>query len=321
MLENNLFEAAEPAEKPVTVLCLAGATGTGKTRLAVELSRYAPCEIINADSRQLYADFPILSAQPGQEELAQTPHHLYGILKSDQKCNSMNWASMAAREANKIASHGHMPVFVGGTGFYFETLLKGLSPMPTIDSEISSGIWEDMNKYGALKMYEKLLLIDPEYATTIHPHDKQRIGRALEVWAASGRKFSWWRNLPPQKPEVNGILLVLDTAINEITPLLLKRIDQMLANGALEEVKVAKNNCPNISSPGWSCIGGRQCLDYLDGKSTLADLRDSWLADTRAYAKRQITWFRARGYAKWLKPEKFLAYALKLIDSQRSPQL
>lgn len=304
----------QKSEAPV-VLCLAGATGTGKTKLAIELSRHVPCEIINADSRQLYADFPVLSAQPSQDELRQTPHHLYGILKSSQKCNAKNWAEMAATEARKIVMRGHLPVIVGGTGFYFEALLKGLSPMPPISQTTSLNVLAEMEQSGSLKMYEKLLRIDPEYAKIIHPHDRQRISRALEVHAESGRTFSWWRKQAPLKPQVRGTLFVLDRPLDDISPGLLKRIDQMMTAGAMEEIAAAKKKCLDIDAPGWSCIGSRLCLKYLAGELTMAALRKNWHSDTRSYAKRQITWFRSRKYANWVTPEKFVEKALTLLSA------
>lgn len=314
MQKNDSQAGRDSSENPF-VLCLAGATGTGKTKLAIALSKHLPCEIINADSRQLYADFPVLSAQPSEDELGQATHHLYGILKGDQKCNAMNWAAMAAREARKIVFRGHLPLIVGGTGFYFETLLKGLSPMPAISQATSLKIMTEMEQSGTLKMYDKLLQIDPEYARIIHPHDRQRISRALEVQEESGQTFSWWRRQAPQKPQVKGALFVLDKPLDDISPGLLKRIDQMLAAGALDEVATAKKKCPDTGAPGWSCIGSQHCLKYLAGDIAISDLRKKWHADTRSYAKRQITWFRARKYATWVKPEKFIEKALAFLSS------
>ena len=309
----NLPNSFSGAPEPAPVIALAGPTGSGKTALALALCERAQCEIINADSRQLYADFPVISAQPTREEQSRASHHLYGFLSLEQKYDAMKWAREAALRAREIWSRGRAPVLVGGTGFYFHTLFCGISPMPIIDREIAGPIWEEMKISGPLKAYENLREIDPAYAASIHPHDRQRIGRALEVCLSSGKTFSWWRARPLCGQFATGPLFVLKTTLAEIVPNLKRRIELMLAAGAAEEARSAWQKERDLSLPGWSCIGARECLAMEQGKITPEIAKGNWLRDTRAYAKRQITWFRSRKNAIFIEPGEFVDRALAFL--------
>lgn len=301
-----------PADLPHAI-CLAGPTGSGKTALAIELAKRVPCEIINADSRQLYADFPIISAQPEDCEKENIPHHLYGFLASQQKCDAMSWTRMAAEKARQIWKKGKLPLLVGGTGFYFETFLNGLSPMPAIPPSISLALSARMEQYGPATLYNELETLDPEYRAIIHPNDRQRILRAHEVLAASGKTFSWWRRQPLQGRAARGALFVLNYPLIRLEPRLLRRIELMLEKGALDETAEALKQCPNVNSPGWSCIGAHECLMLLKSECSKKDAITNWHAATRAYAKRQITWFRHRANTLFMEPDQFIDKALRYL--------
>lgn len=281
-------------ENPLFVICLAGPTGAGKTALALELAARMNCEIINADSRQLYADFPIITAQPTDEERTAAAHHLYGFLPTSQKSNACFWAETAAAKAAEIAARGAIPLLVGGTGLYFQALLHGMSPIPPIPLEISRHWRQRILEDGPEQAHALLAGIDPAYAAKIHPHDRQRVQRALEVHGATGKNLSWWHargNLPPF---ASGPLFMLDFRLDELSSRLLGRIDQMIANSALDEARHAWEKCPDAHAPGWTGIGCAEILSFLQGKISMDECRRLWHANTRAYAKRQLTWFKAR---------------------------
>lgn len=276
------------------IICLAGPTASGKTTLALTLARELGCEIINADSRQIYSDFPIITAQPEESEKLQAPHHLYGFLETNDKLNACSWARLAHSRACEIISRGRLPLVVGGSGFYFQALLEGLPDIPPIDPAITTHYSRQIAVFGSVAMHSRLEKIDPAYAAKIHPHDKQRVERALAVYSSTGKTFSWWHEHSKPMALANGPLFVLDSSLGELEPVFSRRIDKMEKLGAKEEIARAWKKCPDSSAPGWSGIGCREALAYLQGQCGWEDWRGKWLANTRAYAKRQITWFRGR---------------------------
>ncbi|MBR3663150.1 MAG: tRNA (adenosine(37)-N6)-dimethylallyltransferase MiaA [Desulfovibrio sp.] len=283
------------ADQPLPVLCLAGPTGSGKTELALQLSRRLGCEVINTDSRQVYADFPIICAQPRPEELSQCPHHLYGKLKIEEKISAGQWCSMAEDCIREVLRRGHVPLLVGGTGMYFHTLLHGMAPIPAIDPRLRAQLEARVESEGPEKLHAELGAIDPDYAIRIHPHDRQRIVRALEVAAQTGHTLSWWHAQKSlQSPRAQGPLFVFQAPMTWLEPRLKRRIDQMLEMGALEEAQKAYTLCADGEAPGWSAIGCAELLAFLQGRLSFENCLALWYQNTRAYAKRQNTWFRGR---------------------------
>lgn len=282
------------------VVCVAGPTGSGKTGLALKLARIFPCEIVNADSRQVYSDFPIITAQPTASEKQVVNHLLYGFLPTNCKMSAGEWQRLALNCCNEITARGHIPLLVGGTGFYFDALLSGIAAIPPVRPEISLALEKRANSEGIQNLYEELLRLDSAYAQKINPHDRQRILRSLEVIQATGRTFSWWHQHGATSPKARGPLLTLAVSLENLTPLLDKRIGEMLAMGAIEEAEKALMLCPDASAPGWSGIGCAELFSFLRGEISLSECRRSWLARTRAYAKRQLTWFRGRKNALWI---------------------
>lgn len=297
--------ASAPA--PCPVICLAGPTGAGKTALALHLAHELGGEIINADSRQVYADFPLITAQPSPEERARAPHHLYGFLPTEQKISAGRWADMAAAKAREVRALGRVPLLVGGTGLYFQALLRGMAAIPPIAPEIVRGLSARLAERGPEALHAELARHDPAYAARIHPRDRQRILRALEVLEGTGQTFSWWHANAMSRPACVGPLFVLDAPLSWLAPRLARRLEAMLDAGAVEEARAALACSPAAAKgrrlPGWSGIGCAELLDHLTGRTALPECRARWLANTRAYAKRQLTWFRARSEAVFVPAE------------------
>ena len=228
---------------PLPVICLAGPTGCGKTAAALALAEALGGEVINADSRQVYSDFPLITAQPSPEEQACCPHHLYGFLPTEQKISAGRWADQAVAEAKAVLARGHVPLLVGGTGLYFQGLLHGIAEIPAIDPAITAALTARLAEEGPAALHAELAAKDPAYAARIHPNDRQRIVRALEVLAGTGHTFSWWHEHGMPEPPCAGPLLVLDMELDALTPRLARRIDLMLEQGALDEARAARRRC------------------------------------------------------------------------------
>jgi tRNA dimethylallyltransferase len=309
------------AERPFLLPCIAGATGTGKSEVASALADVLPVGIINADSRQVYADFPLITAQPGRAEREGCPHRLYGFLPTREKLGAGAYARPAEECIGEERAAGRVPILVGGTGLYFRALLEGIAPIPGTPAEISARILERCRNEGSRKLHAQLEGLDPDYARKIHPHDRQRVCRALEVIEHTGMRFSWWHARPvPPKP-FRALKIGLALPPPELEKRLERRIDGMLAGGAVEEARAALERCPDPHAPGWSGIGCAELFRHLSGELSLEQCRALWLKNTRAYAKRQNTWFSADKEIRFFRPEAkgeiadFVAAALEAFQS------
>ena len=293
----------ETSSAPLPVICLAGPTGSGKTAAALAMAELLDGEVVNADSRQVYADFPLITAQPSPQERACCPHHLYGFLPAEKKISAGRWAEAAVTLVRDILARGKTPLLVGGTGLYFQALLRGMAEIPPVDPQLTALLTDRVAAEGSARLHAELRGLDPDYAAKIHPNDRQRIIRALEVRQGTGRSFSWWHSNAASSPLCVGPLLTLDASLAWLEPRLARRLDLMLENGAMDEARAAMSRCADPAAPGWSGIGCAEALAHLQGRLSAQDCRLQWLRNTRAYAKRQLTWFRARPEAVWLPPD------------------
>ncbi|MCL1916368.1 MAG: tRNA (adenosine(37)-N6)-dimethylallyltransferase MiaA [Desulfovibrionaceae bacterium] len=297
---------SEKTRPPIPkILCLAGPTGSGKSRIAARLGELLGGTVINADSRQVYADFPIITAQPGETERGLCPHLLYGFLDCREKISAGHYFRLARPRLEEELAAGRLPILTGGTGLYFRALLSGLADIPQVDAEIRRKWQERCAILGSPELHRELSALDPEYAGKIHPHDRQRITRALEVREATGRPLSWWLRNRTKSPGLACLYLGLELNLAELEPLLRGRIETMLDNGGLEEARQALERCPDPSAPGWSGIGCAELYRFLTGELVLDEAKELWIKNTRAYAKRQLTWFRAEKAIIRRRPEDF----------------
>ncbi len=280
------------------VICLVGPTGVGKSAIALRLAEEFSGEIINADSRQVFEAFPIITAQPSQEEQAACPHHLYGFLKTDARFSAGAWGERALAHIGQTA----FPLLVGGTGLYLRALFDGIVDIPPVPEDILARLTELCRIEGSLALHRKLNEIDPAYAFRIHANDRQRIVRALCVYEATGKTFSWWHAQTPPPREADVLRIGLRLPLDTLTPLLAHRIDLMLEAGALDEARCEYGLFPDGTLPGWSGIGCRELHLYLSGVLPLDAARELWIKNTRAYAKRQLTWFNADNRIQWCAP-------------------
>jgi len=282
------------------VVCIAGPTGTGKSAVALRLAAEAGGELINADSRQVYADFPLITAQPGPEEQRRCPHHLYGFLRIAEQINAGQWGRLAAAKIAECAARGSLPIMVGGTGLYIRAMTQGMADIPPVEPAVAQRLEAEYAQHGSQALHARLEKADPAYAASTHARNRQRILRALGVWESTGRTFSWWHGQERKYPRCRVLLLVLRAELRELVPRLEQRISAMLEAGALDEARRALAGCADPKAPGWSGIGCAELYRHLCGELSLEQARALWLGNTRAYAKRQLTWFRGQGDAVWM---------------------
>jgi len=285
------------------IVCILGPTGTGKTAAAIAISRRTPASVINFDSRQVYADFPVITAQPDADEKAACPHLLYGFLPTTEKMTAARFVELAIEKIEEVREEGRLPVLVGGTGLYLKSLLTGIAAIPEIPSDIREDVLTRIAQEGPQALHAELVGIDPDYAAKIHPNDTQRNARAAEVYRATGRNMTWWHTNAEHAPApYNALKIGMQIELNDLEPHLARRIEVMIDRGAVEEARQARDVCSDPDAPGWTGIGCAELLSFLNGQSTLEDAKARWVKNTRAYAKRQITWFRKEEGINWFAP-------------------
>jgi tRNA dimethylallyltransferase len=281
------------------IICLLGPTGTGKSAVAIALAQKFQGEVVNFDSRQVYRDFPVITAQPSQEEQQSCPHHLYGFLDSRERTSVGKFTIQAEECITQIQTRGGLPILVGGTGLYIRSLLQGMAPIPAVPPEIGEKLQQELEEQGLPLLRARLEQEDPVYAAKIHPNDPQRTQRALEVLEATGKPLSWWHDQPTAQSGHNALKVAITTDRKALTEMLARRIKAMLQEGAMEEARQAFTACPDPEAPAWSAIGCAEMLRHIQGEIDLDQARTLWLKRTKAYAKRQMTWFNKEPGIEW----------------------
>ena len=290
-------------QKPF-LLCLMGPTASGKTALAVELVQRFPCEIISVDSAMVYRGLDIGTAKPTPDILRLAPHHLLDIRDPAEIYSAGDFKIDALREINHILAKGKVPLLVGGTMLYFHILQHGLDKLPGQDPFVRAQIQEEASQKGWAALHEKLTTIDPLAAARIHPHDSQRIQRALEVYTLTARPITQQQGhslIPPYTIHK----LILNTPDRScLHERIEKRFLEMLALGFIEEVKNLYQR-PDLSleKPAIRSVGYRQAWEYLSGQLTFEEMKEKAIIATRQLAKRQITWLRRWEGSQWFNSE------------------
>lgn len=295
------------------VILIAGPTASGKSALALRLAERMGGSIINADSMQVYRDFRVLTARPTPEEELRVPHLLYGHVDAAENYSAGRWLADARRALAEVEQAGRLPIFAGGTGLYFRTLIQGLSSMPPVLEAVRAKVRGEAEDVAAAELHARLAARDPATAARLRPSDRQRIIRALEIFEATGRPLVEWQ-ASPGKPLIDpadaiSIFLSVDRA--ELRTRIDTRFDKMLAEGALEEARALAARKLDPALPAMKAHGAPWLMKHLAGEISLAEAAKEAKADTRKYAKRQETWFRHQlPQFSWLAPGEALEEAL-----------
>ena len=284
---------------PKTIL-IAGPTASGKSALALALAERLGGVVINADSMQVYRELSVLTVRPGAADLARAPHVLYGHVPAAEAYSVGRWLDDAAREI--VAAR--VPIVVGGTGLYFEALLNGLSPVPPISPDIRAHWRAEAARLGPERLHAELAARDPAMAARLRPSDPQRVTRALEVLAASGRSLADWQRETgaPLIARETTLCLVITPGREALHARCDARFDAMLSAGALAEAEHMAALALPTERPAMRATGLRELMAHLNGGLTLDAATVLAKASTRQYAKRQMTWIRGR-MADWTRVE------------------
>lgn len=277
------------------VLVIGGPTASGKSGLALGLAEAFDGVIINADSMQIYAGLPRLTAQPAADDLRRAPHRLYNTLAAQDACTSARWRDLALAEIAAAHSGGKLPIIVGGTGFYIKTLLDGISPIPDVPAEYRARALALQKELGNPAFHEELKKRDPATAANLDPFNTQRNVRAWEVLDATGQGLSAWQALPREKPPANlrFITLALLPPRDILYASCNSRFTHMLAAGALDEAKAFQAETDGRTDIALAkALGYPELCAHINGTLSLTEAIEQAQANTRQYAKRQVTWFR-----------------------------
>ena len=280
---------------------LMGPTASGKTGLAIELHKRFPLDIINVDSAQVYRGLDIGSAKPDAATLREAPHRLIDIRDATESYSAAEFRDDALREMKAITVAGRVPLLAGGTMLYFRALEHGLSALPSADAEVRAEIERQADKVGWAAMHEMLRRKDPDAAARIHPNDPQRIQRALEVIALSGRPLSELQREAGRGLDYRLLKIVVCPEPRSVLhERIARRFEAMLEAGFAEELKTLHAR-PDLHPglPSMRAVGYRQGWEWLDGAYGFEEMREKAIAATRQLAKRQLTWLRREDGALW----------------------
>ncbi len=283
------------------VLAVVGPTASGKTALGIALAQRFDGEIISADSMQIYEGLDIATAKPTPEEMQGVPHHLISVIPRDRSFSVAEYAELAKQKIAEVADRGKLPILVGGTGLYVDSLLRGMQFTDEgNDPVLRESLYERAKQEGKESLHAQLLSLDPEAAAAIHPNNLVRVVRALEVCLSSGRKFSEIKAENAAAPSPYDTLLIgLDYEEREVLyERINHRVIKMLESGLLEEARAVWE--AGDSGTAANAIGCKELTDFFENRSSLEACIEKIQQESRRYAKRQLTWFRRNDQIQWL---------------------
>ena len=286
--------------KPLIIL--AGPTAVGKTSLSIRLAKETGGEIISADSMQVYRHMDIGSAKITKEEMEGVPHYLVDVLEPEEEFNVVRFQQMAKEAAERIWEKGKIPLVVGGTGFYIQALLYDIDFTENDGDESYRRQLEQKasDEEGASELYEMLKTVDPKAAQEIHPRNIKRIIRALEFYHQTGKKISEHNETQRQRESpYNYTYFVLTDERSRLYERIDRRVDLMMEQGLLDEVRYLKERGVRKDSTAMQGLGYKELYAYLEGEYPLDEAVRIIKRDTRHFAKRQLTWFKRERDVIW----------------------
>ncbi len=303
------------SKRPLVIIT--GPTASGKTALSIELAKQIGGEIISADSMQVYRHMDIGSAKVTKEEMDGVPHHLIDVLDPSEEFNVVRFQEMARKAMEGIYERGKIPIIAGGTGFYIQALLYDIDFTETDENNsIREELEQKARTEGASVLHAMLKEIDPESAEAIHENNVKRVIRAIEFYRQTGKKISDHNRQEREKSSPYQFLYyVIDLPRELLYSRIEQRVDQMIEQGLVEEVKALQAMGCTRDMVSMQGLGYKEILDYLNGQLTLDEAIYVLKRDTRHFAKRQLTWFRRERDVRWLELGTFAGSRAKMLGA------
>ncbi|MBN2415839.1 tRNA (adenosine(37)-N6)-dimethylallyltransferase MiaA [bacterium] len=282
------------------VIIIVGPTASGKTGLAIDVAEHLSGEIVSADSRQIYRYMDIGTAKPSPEELARIPHHCIDIRDPDEYFSAGEYSRLARGTIDSLHHYGTAAVVAGGSGLYIKALVEGMFSGGGGDRDLRRQLKEEAERKGLSVLYERFRRIDPAGAAKIHPNDKRRIVRALEVFAVSGQPISKLQREKTVPAGFTPLYFGLDWPRDLLYRRIEERAESMMDAGLVREVETLLDMGFHPALNSMNSVGYKEIISYLRGEVSRAGALDLIKRNTRRYAKRQLTWLRSVGAVTWL---------------------
>ena len=322
--KNSLVEYSNQVNemnKPLVVVVL-GPTASGKTSLGIEIAERFGGEIVSADSMQIYENMDIATAKPTPKEQVRVKHHLVGFVPMGEKFSVAKYKEKATHVIDDILSKGKLPVIVGGTGLYIDTLINNTEFLDYQESDIRTKLEERCRKDGIEALLKELAEIDPVTAERLHINDSKRIIRALEVYYSTGKTISEQDKLSHMNESKYRFCIIGLNANNRqyLYDRINLRVDLMMKAGLLEETRAFFNS--DVSATAAQAIGYKELKPYIDSLVSLEEATEKLKMESRRYAKRQLTWFRKNSSINWLyiddlSSDELIDTACRIIENER----
>jgi tRNA dimethylallyltransferase len=301
--------------RPIPVII--GPTAVGKTDLSLSIARELEAEIVGGDSRQVYRFLDIGTAKPSAAQRQMVPHHLIDIVNPDEPLNAARFAQLAWRCIDTIDTRGKLPLVVGGSGLYIRALTDGLFAGPGADPGLRTALEAEAHRLGLQALHDRLAAVDPAAADRVHPHDRVRIIRALEIYTLTGKPISQWQRQwqNPVRPRA-FVLIGLTRDREDLRQRIATRTEAMLQMGLEAEVRRVLAMGYPATLPTLQSVGYGEIVAYLDGRWNLARARELIEGNTWRLVKRQMTWFRRVAGIHWISlTETSEAAAVQMIQN------
>lgn len=287
------------------VIVIAGPTCSGKTALSLMLASQLNSEIISSDSRQVFKYLDIGSAKPSKEELSKVPHHFIDKLYPNQEFNASIFENESLAIINKLHQQNKIPVVAGGSGLYIKALVDGIFDAASSDENYREELKRDMELYGKEYLYNKLKELDPVSAGKMLPQNWKRVMRALEAFHVTGKPIWKAQQQHTRNIDIDFLQYGLDWDRSVLYANIEKRVDDMIEAGLIEEVEHILSLGYSKSLNALNTVGYKEIISYLENQITLDRAIELIKRNTRRFAKRQLTWFRADARIKWIKIESY----------------